>query len=787
MEHAEKTTLPVLPIKNSVLFPYLGMPMVVTRVASMAAIEAALSSEDKTIAIFTQKSADVDEPGENDLYAIGTAAVIKKMVRIDHSFHLEVHGIARIKHQGMVLEKPYLNSNVHYLPELSDTSTEIEALHREMIELANKMLGLVKPQMQMNLSFVLSDVEMPVNQAYLLATLLSLDVEKEISILSAESQHELFELMNGYLNHEIQVLELRHQISSQVESKLGHDQREYLLRQQMRTIQEELGEQRPEQADVTELRQKLEKAELPESVRKEVEKELNRLERMSSVSPEYQLTRTYVELAIELPWTQTTDDMLDLDRSQQILDEDHFDLKDIKQRIIEHLAVMKLNPSAKAPILCFVGPPGVGKTSVGQSIARSMGRKFERMSLGGLHDEAELRGHRRTYIGAMPGRILQAIRRAAVRNPLLMLDEIDKLGKDFRGDPAAALMEILDPAQNFEFHDNYLDMPFDLSKVFFITTANTLDNIPKPLLDRMEVMRLAGYSDEEKAQIARLYLIPRRLDEAGLNNEQLSISDDALSYIIRRYTREAGVRELERTIGSVARKIATRVARGDDAAVTVSPDMLVELLGPAHFYAEQARQQLAAGVAAGLAWTEAGGDVLYVEAALLAEGKELTLTGQLGDVMQESAKTAQSYVWAHAAALNIDQEKIRKSGVHIHVPAGAVPKDGPSAGITMATAFASLYLDKPVRSDTAMTGEITLSGLVLPVGGVKEKVLAAHRAGIRRIILPQENQKDLTELPEHVRQSLEFVYAERVDAALLAAIVSSDDAGTDKKVASRLR
>ena len=786
MEHTEKTTLPVLPIKNSVLFPFLGMPLVVSRAASMAAIEVALSSEDKTIAIFTQRNADVDEPGEKDLYDIGTVAVIKKMLRIGHAFHLEVHGIARVQNQGLVLEKPYLNSNVHYLPELSDTSTEIEALQREMIELANKMLGLVKPQMQMSLNYILSDVEKPVNQAYLLTTLLSLEVEKEMSILSAVTQRELFELMNGYLNHEIQVLELRHQISSQVESKLGHDQREYLLRQQMRTIQKELGEERPEQADVTELRQKLEKAELPETVDKEVEKELNRLERMSSVSPEYQLTRTYVELAIELPWTQTTEDLLDLDRSQQTLDEDHFDLKDIKQRIIEHLAVMKLNPSAKAPILCFVGPPGVGKTSVGQSIARAMGRKFERMSLGGLHDEAELRGHRRTYIGAMPGRILQAIRRAGVRNPLLMLDEIDKLGKDFRGDPAAALMEILDPAQNFEFHDNYLDMPFDLSKVFFITTANTLDNIPKPLLDRMEVMRLAGYSDEEKAQIARLYLIPRRLDEAGLGSEKLSITDETLSFIIRRYTREAGVRELERTIGSVARKIATRVARGDDAAVTINPDMLEELLGPAHFYAEQARQQLAAGVAAGLAWTEAGGDVLYVEAALLAEGKELTLTGQLGDVMQESAKTAQSYVWANAAALEIDKEKIRKSGVHIHVPAGAVPKDGPSAGITMATALASLYLDKAVRSDTAMTGEITLSGLVLPVGGVKEKVLAAHRAGIHRIILPKENQKDLTELPEHVRQTLEFVYVEHIDEALLAAIASTTDASPEQKVASGL-
>ena len=488
-----------------------------------------------------------------------------------------------------------------------------------------------------------------------------------------------------------------------------------------------------------------------------------------------------MELAIELPWSETTEDVLDLDRARSILDEDHFDLNEIKERIIEHLAVMKLNPQAKAPILCFVGPPGVGKTSLGQSIGRALGRKFERMSLGGLHDEAELRGHRRTYIGAMPGRILRAIRRAGVKNPLLMLDEIDKLGRDFRGDPAAALMEVLDPEQNVEFHDNYLDLPFDLSKVFFITTANTLDTIPKPLLDRMETLRLAGYSDEEKGEIARRYLIARQLREAGLTPEQLTIADDTLAYLIRRYTREAGLRELERALGRIARKVATQVARGDAKPLKVLPKDLVELLGPERFFAEQARKTLPPGVAVGLAWTESGGDVLYVEAALLPEGKDLTLTGQLGEVMQESAKAARSFVWSFSAELGIEEEVIRHSGVHIHVPAGAIPKDGPSAGITMAAAMASLYAGRPARSDTAMTGEITLSGLVLPVGGIKEKVLAAHRAGIRRVLLPRDNEKDLRELPDHVRRDVHFVLVESIQEALTAII---PDLGTQRPTAS---
>ncbi len=762
--------VPTLPIKNSVLFPYLIMPLAVGRPRSVAAVEAALAKEDKLIAVFAQKGPSIEEPSLDDCYSIGTLGVIKKMGRAEDMLQVVVQGIQRIEIIEVVQERPFVSLNVRLLPEPQDSGTEIEALQRAVLDLASKMLELVQPQVQISISHIISEVENPLHQVYLLGSLLSLDIEREQALLAAVSRYEALKLAHDYLHYEVQVLELRNKIASQAQSELSRQQREHLLRQQMRAIQGELGEQSPEQAEVDELRKRMEETSLPEIVHKEVEKELARLVRMSSAAPDYQITRTYVELALELPWNKTTEDILDLDRARTVLDEDHFDLEEVKGRIIEHLAVMKLNPKAKAPILCFVGPPGVGKTSLGQSIARALGRKFERMSLGGLHDEAELRGHRRTYIGAMPGRIIRAIRRAGVKNPLLMLDEVDKLGRDFRGDPAAALMEILDPAQHSTFHDNYLDLPFDLSQVFFITTANTLDSIPRPLLDRMELLRLPGYSDEEKRAIANRYLVARQINEAGLTSEQLSIPDETLSYIIRRYTREAGVRELERVLGRIARKIATRVARGDSRPVNVTPGDLAELLGPERFFREQMRQKLPPGVAAGLAWTETGGDVLYVEAVLLPEGKKLILTGQLGTVMQESAKAAQSYIWFRAEDLGISKEAIRQSGIHIHVPAGAIPKDGPSAGVTMVTALTSLYTYRSARSDTAMTGEITLSGLVLPVGGVKEKILAAHRAGIRRIILPKENEKDLKELPEHVREEMQFILAKCIEDVLVAAI-----------------
>lgn len=770
MNDMDKATTPILPIKNSILFPYVLMPLAVGRPRSVAAVEAALAREDNMIGIFTQKDASVDVPSHDDLFRVGVRAEIKKVARNGGTLHVVVQGMQRVEIQSVTQEQPYLDATLMHLPDVIDESAETEALHRSVIELGGNMLELVQPQLRTGLSHIITEVESPLQQAYLLASLLSLDLEKERALLFANSRLEALKLIHKYLSHEVQVLELRNKITSQAQSEMSREQREYLLRQQLRAIQEELGEQRPEQADVAELRARMEEAELPELVQKEVDKELTRLERMSPAAADYQITRSYVELALELPWKKTTEDVLDIEHARQVLDEDHFDLKEVKQRIVEHLAVMKLNPQAKAPILCFVGPPGVGKTSLGKSIARALGRKFERMSFGGLHDEAELRGHRRTYIGAMPGRIIRAIRRAEVKNPLLMLDEVDKLGRDFRGDPAAALLEILDPAQNVEFHDNYLDLPFDLSKVFFITTANTLDTIPRPLLDRMEILRLPGYSDEEKREIARRYLIDRQVKEAGLTDEQLSIPDETLSYVIRRYTREAGVRELERVLGRIARNVAMRVAEGNTEPLTATPDNLTDLLGAERFFAETRRKTLAPGVAAGLAWTEAGGDVLYVEAALLPEGKDLTLTGQLGNVMQESAKAAQSYIWAHSTELGIDRDAIRKSGVHIHVPAGAIPKDGPSAGVTMVSALTSLYADTPVRSDTAMTGEITLSGLVLPVGGVKEKVLAAHRANLRRVIIPKENEKDLRDLPDHVRQELEIVLAERIEDVLAEAV-----------------
>jgi len=771
MSDAPRSTVsPVLPLKSNVLFPHLLLPLAVGRAASVAAVEAALVSEDKTLLIVAQRDPLVDDPTLQDLYRIGTLAAIKKMERAEAGLQIIVQGIERVELAEAVETTPYLKVRAVTAPEPQDSGTEVEALARAMLDQAAAVHALLQPEAPFSIQQIFAQVQDPLHQAFLLASMLNLDIPKSQQLLEAPTRADALRQMHEHLTHELQVLELRQKITSQAQSELSREQKEYLLRQQLRAIQDELGERSPEQADVAELRRRLEEASLPEAVGKEAKRELERLERLPTAAPDYQLTRSYLELLIELPWNTTTEDQLDLKHARQVLDEDHFDLKEIKQRIIEHLAVLKLNPQAKAPILCFAGPPGVGKTSLGKSIARALGRKFERMSLGGLHDEAELRGHRRTYIGAMPGRIIQAMRRAGVKNPLIMLDEVDKLGSDFRGDPAAALLEILDPAQNFEFHDNYLDLPFDLSKVFFVATANTLDRIPQPLLDRMELLRLAGYAEEEKAQIARSYLIPRQLSEVGLKPDQLTIPDDTLARVIRRYTREAGVRELERTLGRLARKVAVRFAEGNAAAVTVQPQDLHDLLGPERFSVEEMRRQLPPGVAAGMAWTEAGGEILYIEAVLLPEGRGLMLTGQLGEVMQESAKTAQSYIWSKATELGIDRDTIRQSGVHIHVPAGAIRKDGPSAGVTMATALASVYSGIAPRSDTAMTGEISLTGLVLPVGGVKEKVLAANRAGIRRVILPRENGKDLSELPDNVRDQLEVVLADRIEDVLSAAL-----------------
>jgi ATP-dependent Lon protease len=764
-------TLPVLPIKNSVLFPGLLMPLTAGRPSSVAAIDAALASEDKELLIVTQRDSSVETPTVNDLYTIGTKAVVKRMMRRqDGAVNLIVQGVERVVLIKIEQAEPYLVARVKLAPVPEDTNTEIEAMRRAILELSARAIQLAQPNAPVEVTQMLAENEEPLQLTYLIGSVLGLPVEKEQGLIEAPTRLDALRLLHSYLLHELQVLELRNQINVQAQGEMERQQREYLLRQQLRAIQEELGETSPEQADAEMFRKQMEEAQLPEEVRKEAERELSRMEKLPQASPDYHVIRTYLEMILELPWSKSTQDNLDLTHARQVLDEDHFDLKEVKERILEHLGVLKLNPTANAPILCFVGPPGVGKTSLGQSIARALGRKFERLALGGMHDEAELRGHRRTYIGAMPGRIVQAMRRAESNNPVLMLDEVDKLGRDFRGDPAAALLEVLDPAQNHSFRDNYLDLPFDLSKVFFITTANTIDTVPSPLLDRMEMLRLSGYSAEEKMEIAHRYLIPRQLKESGLTDQQFVLSDEALNHVIGRYTREAGVRQLERAIGSLTRRVALRFAEGDTTPAIVRVEDLPEMLGPERFSYELARKQLPSGVATGLAWTETGGDVLYIEATLLPAGRGLTLTGHLGEVMQESAKAAQSFIWAHTGQMGIDPNVVRRSGVHIHVPAGAIPKDGPSAGITMATALASVYTDMPARSDTAMTGEITLTGLVLPIGGVKEKVLAARRAGITRVILPGENQKDLREQPDNVRSEMEFVFADRIEEVLGAAI-----------------
>jgi ATP-dependent Lon protease len=638
-----------------------------------------------------------------------------------------------------------------------------------VVDAANQVLKHANDELPPGFTQLITGQPDPLHLSWMLASVLGLDVELEHSLLAVPSRLEALRMIHSHLSNELEILEIRGKIASKAQNEMGKEQRDYFLRQQLRAIQQELGGKDGE-SELDLLRERLKAADLPDEVRKEAGREMSRLDRLSPQAPDYNVGRAWLELILELPFTKSTGSTIDIAGARKILADDHYGLEPVKERILEHLGVLKLNAAAKSPILCFVGPPGVGKTSLGQSIARSLGRKFERLSLGGLHDESELRGHRRTYIGAMAGRIIQALRRAGVNDPVLMLDEVDKLGRDFRGDPAAALLEILDPEQNRTFRDNYLDLPFDISKVFFVMTANTLDTIPQPLLDRMEIVRLAGYSEDEKLEIARRYQVPKQLKETGLSTDVCTLTDDALRLIITRYTREAGVRQLERSIGRVMRKLALKAAEGSTEAAIVDQGAVADLLGPERFSPEEARKDVPPGVATGLAWTEAGGDVLYVEAALLKDGKGLSITGQLGDVMQESAKTAQSYIWSHSDQFAIDQAFFRRYGVHIHVPAGAIPKDGPSAGVTMTTALASLYTGLPVRGDTAMTGEVTLSGLVLPVGGIKEKVLAARRLGIQRVIIPKQNEKDLRDLPADAREEMEFIFAGHVQEVLRAAI-----------------
>ena len=769
--------LPVLPLKNTVVFPELVVPLAVGRPKSLAAVKAAAEHGQQLLTV-AQRDADQEAPSRAEIHDFGTLVTIKRVERREGGANVIVQGIQRVVLLEERSNDAHLLVGFRPLPNLTidehdPDAPRVDALVRENLDLARGIAQLFDAENGLQVfQQLIGSITDPIVQMYRIASLANLDVEKEQEVLAASTTLALMEKIHDILLHEKNVNEVRREIAETAKHDIDKQQREHLLRQQKRAIEQALGEEGGGSEETAELREQLAKAGLPEAVQKEVDRELKRLGRMSENAADYQVARSYLELIAELPWNNRTVDALDLKHAQEVLDADHYGLEDVKDRILESLAVMQLNTEAKAPIICLVGPPGVGKTSLGQSIARAMDRKFERLSLGGLHDEAELRGHRRTYIGAMPGRIIQAVRRAGVSNPILMLDEIDKLGRDFRGDPAAALMEILDPAQNKEFRDNYLNLPFDLSKVFFITTANTLEGIPRPLLDRMEVMELTGYSDREKREIARRYLIPRQRAETGLEENQLDIPDDVLTLIIRRYTREAGVRDLERVIGRLARKRARQVLErhNGEPLAPIAADRLTTLVGPMRFQSDKGRETLPAGVAAGLAWTEAGGDVLYIEAILTHRDEKVTLTGQLGNVMQESAKAARSYIWSAAEKLGIDRKRIEKRGVHIHVPAGAVPKDGPSAGITMATALVSAYSEQPIRPHLAMTGEITLSGLVLPVGGIKEKVLAAHRAGMTHLILPKDNEADLDKLPDSVRKELSITLVERLEEVIAIAI-----------------
>ncbi len=774
----EFRNLPVLPLKNTVLFPGLMLPLSVGRKSTQAAVEAALATEEKEIFIVSQRDSNTENPGAADLYPVGTIAVVRRIERHPGGM-MEVMVMGEERAQLAKLDQVsdedgaavYLRARVQPLPLPEDSGTEVEALEREILDLATKAVQLAHGDSSRDLARVLKGQEDPLHMVFLLASMMSLPVDKEQVLLEAATRLDALRELHKYLSHEVEVLELKSKIATEARAEMSKEQRDYMLRQQMKAIQQELGD-KDDAGDLAILRERAEKANLPEAAKKEVDRELKKLERTNSASPDFQINRGWVEFVLDLPWHATTDDNLDIKNARQILDEDHYELKEVKDRILEHLSVMKLNPLAKAPILCLVGPPGVGKTSLGQSVARSLGRKFERMSLGGMHDEAELRGHRRTYIGAMAGRLLQAMRRAGTKNPVILLDEVDKVGRDFRGDPAHALLEVLDPEQNKTFRDNYLDLDFDLSKVMFLCTANTLDTVPRPLLDRMEIIRLSGYSEEEKVQIARRYIIPRQIAETGVKNEQITFTDEGLRFLISGYTREAGLRRLERSIAKVVRKVALKIVEGNGEAVTVDPAQVLDLLGPELVQPERFRKNLPAGVVTGLAWTESGGDVLYLEATTLPQGKGLTITGQLGEVMQESMKTAQSYIWSHAEELGLDPKLFKEYGIHVHVPAGAIPKDGPSAGIASATAMTSAYLKQPVRSDTAMTGEITLTGLVLPIGGVKEKVLAARRAGMKRVILPKANEKDLRDVPDSVRAELQFLFVDRVEEVLADMIPS---------------
>jgi ATP-dependent Lon protease len=761
--------LAVLPLRDTVVFPDSMTPLAIGQERSIKLVDDVVGA-DRMLALLATRDPDNEQPGFEDLYEVGTAAVIHKMIRVpDGTLRVLVQGLRRIRLEEPAQVEPYLVGRFVEVPDVLEETPEVEALTRNVQALFARIIALV-PYLPEELELAAANVEDPSALCHLVASKLRLKTEEKQELLEDVSVEQRLRHVSRILNRELEVFELGTRIQSQVQSEMEKGQREFFLRQQMKAIQDELGESDPERAEVEELRERLHAIPLPEDVNKAAERELSRLERLPSAAAEHGVIRTYLEWILTLPWDASTPDNLDLEHAQTVLDQDHYDLEKVKERIIEYLAVSKLKDDLCGPILCFVGPPGVGKTSLGHSIANTLGRKFVRISVGGVRDEAEIRGHRRTYIGAMPGTIIRALRDAESKNPVFLIDEIDKMGNDFRGDPSSAMLEVLDPEQHSTFRDHYLDLPFDLSKVLFICTANTTDTIPSPLLDRMDVIQLSGYTEDEKFGIARKYLIPKQLRAHGLTTRRVAIHDKALRLVIREYTREAGVRNLERQIAALLRKAATQIARGAAEKLKVDEARAREWLGPRRFSHEVRKRTSEPGVATGLAWTPAGGEILFIEAGAYDGKGRLKLTGQLSEVMQESAQTAFSSVRSRAVSLQLDPGWFAAHDVHIHVPAGAVPKDGPSAGVAMATAIVSLVTGRPVASDVGMTGEVTLTGQVLPIGGVREKVLAAQRAGLKRVILPRENGSDLEELPDDAREAMQFILADELPEVLAAAL-----------------
>jgi ATP-dependent Lon protease len=765
--------LPVLPLKDTVVFPDSVLPLAIGQERSVSLV-ADVVSGNRLLALVASTDAEIEHPGWDDLHTVGTAAVVQKMIRVpDGSLRILVQGIARIRLLDRLQDEPYLVGHFVEVDDVYEESPEVQALTQNVQSLFARLIGLA-PYLPEELALAAANVDDSSALCHLVASTLRLKTEEKQQLLEQESVEKRLRAVMVILNRELEVAELGSKIQNQVVSEMESSQREYFLRQQLKAIQEELGESDPEQAEIKELRDRADEVSLPEDARKAVERELARLEKLPSAAAEYGVIRTYLEWIVSLPWDKESEDSIDLVQARKDLDDDHYDLDKVKERILEHLAVSKLKKGdLSGPILCFVGPPGVGKTSLGQSIARTLGRKFVRISVGGVRDEAEIRGHRRTYIGAMPGTIIRALRDAETKNPVFLIDEIDKMGADWRGDPASAMLEVLDPEQHSTFRDHYLDLPFDLSKVLFICTANQIETIPPPLLDRMDLINLSGYTEDEKLGIGKKYLVPKQLKANGLTRSRLSFTDKGLRTIVREYTREAGVRQLERQIAAVCRKVARRIAEGETEKMSADEKLVREALGPRRFVADVRKRTSEPGVATGLAVTAVGGDVLFIEATAYPGGGHLKVTGQLGDVMQESAQAAHSWVRTHAAELDIDPQWFGQNDVHVHVPAGAVPKDGPSAGITMATAIASIATGKPVSDEVAMTGELTLTGQVLPIGGLREKSLAAQRAGVKKVIFPRENESDLEELPEETQKELEFVPVDSIEEAFEVAFDGS--------------